>query len=66
MHFVDRAGLRARGQHERGLELLACSCVEQAQAARELRIARARARGVDQHEAAVAQSSSSSGSSAMS
>ena len=49
--LFDGAGLRAGGQHQRGLELLACIWLSSSQPARELRIARAGAGGVDQHEA---------------
>ena len=48
------------------VSMLRLHLVQQAQAARELRIARARARGVDQHELLAGNSYSSSGSSATS
>ena len=48
--FVDGARLDAGRQHQRRSRCCDSHLVQQAQAARELRIARAGARGVDQHE----------------
>ncbi len=52
--FVDGAGLGAGRQHQRGFDA-GLHLAQQAQAARQFRIARARARGVDHDELAAAQ-----------
>ncbi len=49
--FLERAGLGARGQHQRGSRSCEARAGQHGEALRELRVAQAGARGIDQHHA---------------